>query len=154
LPFSQKLPANNRWVQIAENIPWDDIVEVYNRQLKNTRTGASNIIPRVVIGTLMVKHLLNLSDRDTILALQENIYIQHFLCFDNIIYDAPFNASLFVEIRNRMGIAELEKINDMIYRYLMAMTDQKINISQDKISKDKDDGSLLIRVGSAVPVDL
>ena len=98
-PFSQKLPANNRWVQLAENIPWDDIVEVYNRQLNNTRTGALNINPRVVIGALMVKHLLNLSDRDTILAIQKNIYIQHFLGFDNIIYDTPFNPSLFVEIR-------------------------------------------------------
>jgi hypothetical protein len=38
-----------------------------------------------------------------------------------------------------MGLAELEKINDMIYRHSMAMTDQEINISQDKISKDKDD---------------
>ncbi len=33
-PFSQKLPANNRWVQLAENIPWDDIVKVYTRQMK------------------------------------------------------------------------------------------------------------------------
>jgi hypothetical protein len=38
-----------------------------------------------------------------------------------------------------MGMAELEKINDMIYRYSMAMTDQEINISQDKNIKDKDD---------------
>ncbi len=68
-PFSQKLPANNRWVQLAENIPWDDIIDVYNRQLNNTKTGASNINPRVVIGALMVKHLLNLINRDTILAI-------------------------------------------------------------------------------------
>jgi IS5 family transposase len=113
-PFTQKLRANNSWVHLTENIPWDDIVEVYNRQLKNTRTGASNIKPRVVIGALRVKHLLTLSDRDTILAIQENIYIQYFLGFDNIIYDAPFNPSLFVEIRKRMGLAEFEKINDMI----------------------------------------
>jgi hypothetical protein len=131
-PFSQNLRADNRWVQLAANIPWDDIVKVYTREMKNTRTGASNINPRVVIGALMVKHLLNLSDRDTILAIQENIYIQHFLGFDNIIYDAPFNPSLFVEIRKRMGLAELEKINDMIYRHSMSMTDQEINISQDK----------------------
>jgi IS5 family transposase len=78
----------------------DDIVDVYNRQLNNTKTGASNINPCVVIGTLMVKHLLNLSDRDTILAIQVNICIQHFIGFDNIIYDAPFNPSLFVKFRS------------------------------------------------------
>jgi hypothetical protein len=36
-------------------------------------------------------------------------------------------------------MAELEKINDMIYRHSMAMTDQEINISQDKNLKEKDD---------------
>jgi hypothetical protein len=59
--------------------------------------------------------------------------------FDYISYDVPFNPSLFVEIQKRMGMAELIKINDMIYRHSMAMTDEEINISQDKISKDKDD---------------
>jgi hypothetical protein len=68
-PFSEKLTANNRLVQLAENIPWDDIVDLYNRQLNNTKTGASNINPRVMIGALMVKYSLNLSDRDTILAI-------------------------------------------------------------------------------------
>jgi hypothetical protein len=74
-PFSQKLPANNRWIHLAENIPWEDILQVYNRQLNNNSKGASNINPRVVIGALMAKHLLILSDRDTILAIHENIYI-------------------------------------------------------------------------------
>jgi IS5 family transposase len=114
-PFSQNLRADNRWVQLAANIPWDDIVKVYTRQMKNNRTGASNINPRVVIGSLMVKHILNLSDRDTILAIQENIYIQYFLGFDNIIFEAPFNPSLYVEIRKRLGMTDLEKINDLIY---------------------------------------
>ena len=145
-PFSQKLPANNRWVHLAENIPWDKIVDEYNRQLNNTKTGASNINPLVVIGDLMVNHLLNLSDRDTILAIKENIYIQHFLGFDNIIYDTPFNPSLFVKIRKRMGMVELEKINNMNYRHSMVMTIQEINPNQDKNSKDQnDDTSVMAR---------
>ena len=104
---------------------------MYNRQLNNNSTGASNINPRVVIGALMVKHLLNLSDRDTILAIQENIYIQYFLGFDNIIFDAPFNPSLFVEIRKRMRLDELEKMNDMIYRHSFYITKKEVNINQD-----------------------
>ena len=88
-PFSRHLPANNRWVQLASQIPWDDIVGIYDLQLNNFSTGASNINPRVAIGVLMVKHLLNASDRDTILAIQENIYIQYFLEFNRIVYDEP-----------------------------------------------------------------
>ena len=104
---------------------------MHNRHLNNTQTVAFNINPRVVIGALMAKYLLNRSDRDTILVIQGNIYVQHFLGFDHIMYDAPFNRSLFVKTRNRMGMAELEKINDLIYGYSLAMTDQEINTNQD-----------------------
>jgi hypothetical protein len=31
-------------------------------------------------------------------------YILYFFGFDSITYDEPFNASLFVEIRKRMGM--------------------------------------------------
>jgi hypothetical protein len=41
-PFSQNLRADNRWVQLAANIPWDDIDKVYTREMKNTKTGATN----------------------------------------------------------------------------------------------------------------
>ena len=137
--FSQKLPANNRWVQLAEKIPWDDIVEVYNRQFHNTPTGISHINPRVVIGALMVKHLLKLTDRDTIFAVQENLYIQYFLGFDNIMFVAPFDPSLLVEIEKRMGMAELEKIRDIIYKVSFTKTYEKTNIIQDKNAKNEND---------------
>ncbi len=58
----------------------------------------------MAIAALIVTHFLNASDRDTILAIQENIYFQYFLGFDSIVYDEPFNASLFVEIRKWMGM--------------------------------------------------
>ncbi len=104
----------------------DDIVQMYSRQLNNNSTGASNINPRDVLGALMVKHLLNLSDRDTILPIQENTCTQHYLGLDNVIFDTSFNLALSMEIRKRMGIAELEKMNDMIYRHSFSMTKQGV----------------------------
>jgi hypothetical protein len=120
------LPTNNRWIHLAENISWDDIIQVYNRQLNNNSTGASNINPRLVIGPPMVKHFLNLIDRDSILAIQENYTIQYFLGFDKLIYDTPFNPSLFVGIRKRMGLDELEKMNYVIYRHSFYITEKNI----------------------------
>ncbi len=134
-PFNRHLPKDNRWVQLASSIPWDEIVGVYERQLNNSITGASNINPRVVIGALMVKHLLNISDRDTIIAIQENIYIQHFLGFDTMIFEAPFNASLFVEIRKRMGLENIEKINDLIYTHSV----HQIKKASDSYNDNDDD---------------
>jgi IS5 family transposase len=78
---------------------------------------ASNINPRLSIGALMVKHLLNISDRDTIISIQENIFIKHFLGFDSFVYEEPFNASLFIEIRKRLGIEYVEQINDLIFKH-------------------------------------
>ena len=91
-------------------------MNLYLNQLNNHRTGAANINPRVVLGAMMVKHTLNISDEDTIQMIRENIYIQYFLGFDSFSSKAPFYSSLFVEIRKRMGMAELNRINDAIYK--------------------------------------
>ena len=85
--------------------------------MNNSKTEASNINPRVLIGALMVIHLLNTSDRDAIIAIHESISIQHFLGFDTMILEALFNASQFVEFRKRMGLEHIEKINDLIYKH-------------------------------------
>ena len=139
-PFTRHLPKTNRWVELAASIPWDDIIGVYRKQLNNFATGASNINPRVAIGALMVKHLLNTSDRDTITAIEENIYIQHFLGFDNIIFEEPFNASLFVEIRKRMGLENVEKVNDLIYTHSLLQM-KKAADAKNKKKDDVDGGS-------------
>ena len=118
-PFSAHLNPTNRWVRLAHEIPWDSIVNVYLNQMNNHKTGASNINPRIVLGSLMVKHMMNISDEETIQMISENLYIQYFLGFDSFTSEAPFDSSLFVEIRKRMGIEELDRINDVIYQAAM-----------------------------------
>ena len=122
-PFSEHLYASNRWVRLANEIPWDSIVNVYLNQLNNHATGASNINPRVILGALMVKHMQNISDEETIQMIRENVYIQYFLGFDSLTSKAPFDSSLFVEIRKRMGMEQLNRINDVIYQAAMVNRD-------------------------------
>jgi IS5 family transposase len=93
IPFSEHLDASNRWVRLSHEIPWDSIVNVYLNQLNNHSTGASNINPRVILGALMVKHLQNISDEETIQMIRENIYIQYFLGFDSFTSKAHFDSS-------------------------------------------------------------
>ncbi len=88
-PFSEHLDASNRWVRLANEIPWDSIVNVYLNQLNNHATGASNINPRVILGALMVKHMQNISDEETIQMIRENIYVQYFLGFDSFTSKGP-----------------------------------------------------------------
>ncbi len=113
-PFSKHLNEFNRWVVLAAKIPWDELVSVYRKQLANTKTGASNINPRVVLGSLIIKHICNLTDREVIDQIQENMYMQYFIGYNSFSDEAPFDASLFVEIRNRLGIEQINAMNEKI----------------------------------------
>lgn len=115
-PFSKHLNGCNRWVILAHKIPWDDLVRVYNRQLSNSKTGASSVNPRVILGALIIKHICNLSDRETIDQIQENMYMQYFIGYSSFSDEAPFDASLFVEIRNRLGIDQINAMNERIIK--------------------------------------
>ena len=66
------LSKSNRWVKLADSLPWDKIEKEYNRRLKNIHNGAGNKPARMVVGALIVKHMENLSDAKTIQSIQEN----------------------------------------------------------------------------------
>jgi len=68
---------------------------------------------RLVIGALIIKHKLTLSDEETVMQIQANPYLQYFVGF-SCYKDVPqLAASLFVEIRMRIGekvFASFEKV--------------------------------------------
>jgi transposase, IS5 family len=113
-PFSQKLDPSNRWILLADRIPWDKIVAQYNKQMSGSKEGRPPISGRIVIGALILKHINNWDDRETILQIQENMYMQYFLGLDSFSTAPVFDASLFVEIRKRMTDTVLNAINEEI----------------------------------------
>ena len=58
---------------------------------------------RLVIGAVIIKHKLCLSDVETVQQIQENPYLQFFVGLPGYQTAEPFVSSLFVEIRKRMG---------------------------------------------------
>ena len=92
----------NRWVKLADNLPWDRIEKEYNKHLKNSHCGASNKPARMVVGALIVKHVENLSDEKTIQAIQENPYMQYLLGLDKFMEKPVFVPELFVLVRKRL----------------------------------------------------
>lgn len=71
-PFHQQLDPNNRWVQLAELVPWDELAGIYAKHL-DPGAGRESVDLRMVIGALIIKHKLSLTDRDTVLMISENI---------------------------------------------------------------------------------
>jgi len=116
LPFAGELDATNRWVRLADAMPWEALTEVYNKALSST-IGRPALSARVVIGALIVKHMLNLTDEETIAQIRENPYLQYFLGYPCYRYDHTFEPSLFVTIRKRLGEESLGVINELFINH-------------------------------------
>ena len=131
------LDKSNRWVQMGDRLPWTDIEKVYNSKLGNQEKGAGNKPARMVVGAMIVKHKLGLSDQETIDIIRENPYMQY-LCGLSEFTDKPiFDSSLFVTIRKR--ISE-EEINAMTTRMLLKQQRVLEERHRQKEQEAKDSG--------------
>jgi transposase, IS5 family len=113
-PFERELNPNNRWVVLAGLIPWDEISSLYFKNVPASNTGRPALNPRIVIGSLIIKHMCNLDDREAVDQIAENIYMQYFLGYTSFIKEPPFDASLFVDFRKKLGMDSLNAINEKI----------------------------------------
>ena len=102
-PFQTDLDENNRWVVLAGCIPWDELAQAYHKALGQSGQGRPNKDARLVIGAVIIKHKLCVSDRETVAQIQENPYLQYFVGLSGYQQAAPFAPSLLVEVRKRMG---------------------------------------------------
>ncbi len=131
-PFTKHLDPCNRWIRLAKQVPWDKIVNVYQKQLNNSMTGAGGINPRVAIGAIFIKHMCDLSDRETVQQMQENVYMQYFIGYSSFSYEPAFDASLFVDLRKRFGADQINEINETIMGLVTGeeMKNEKEDIQQ------------------------
>ena len=139
-PFSQSLNPHNRWVILANKIPWDLLVSTYQTQMNNSQTGAEGINPRVAIGAMILKHICNMSDRETVMQIQENMYMQYFIGYSSFSTEEPFDASLFVEFRKRLGMEQINFINENILGLSHVKSDKKSDGKNDESNDDENIG--------------
>src|SRR5690606_22609519 len=112
-PFEQALTSENRWVRLSNLLPWDKLATQYDKLFKSSE-GRRPLNGRIVIGAVIIKHMLNLSDRETILQIQENVFMQYFLGYSSFTNEAPFDPSLFVDIRQRLSLEVMNSINEIV----------------------------------------
>lgn len=112
-PFQQQLDPRNRWVRMAAVVPWDELDKVFFTRMSE-RYGRAIVDLRVVLGALIIKHLEGLLDEDTIDFIAENLYAQYFLGSPSFQTEPVFSATLFVEIRRRLGKQGAQELNDRL----------------------------------------
>ncbi len=142
IPFLQHLDPNNRWVKLAGLIAWDKLANIYYRRMSDSQ-GAPTIDARMVIGAVIIKHVLDIDDREVVEQIKENIYLQYFVGLSSFQTCEPFDASLMVSIRKRLGQHLMEEFNREVL--LQAGIIPKNNTTDAAATndgqKDKDDSN-------------
>lgn len=63
--YSLELNPSNQWIQLGFLLPWDKLVKIYSSKFSE-KNGTPSVNPRWIIGSLIIKHILNLSDQETL----------------------------------------------------------------------------------------
>ena len=145
-PFEANLDPENRWVKMASVVPWDDFARIIQKKM-STRMGRPSIDLRIVIGAILVKHIMNLSDEETILYIQENIYVQFFVGLSGFQKETVFTPSLFVKLRRRLGLDGAQKMNELLLERAQDLRlihsgkvkDEKINKNDNEDQSEGED---------------
>jgi len=134
-PFGGTLSSENRWVKLANLLPWDEMVSVYVKSMSK-KMGRKAVDPRVSVGTLIIKHILRATDEDTIEFIKENPWLQYFLGYREYRYEQPFASSLFVSIRRRLSIKALEELTEEFMIHVRKV-EEKIATKKKKSDRGK-----------------
>ena len=113
--YQLNLDPSNRWIQLASIMPWDDMVKHWTSQYSKSM-GAAGINPRILLGAMIIKHKLNLTDEQTILIISENPYMQFFLGLEEFNPKPLFSATLFVDIRKKIGSQTFDQLSELVIK--------------------------------------
>jgi hypothetical protein len=110
------------------------------KRMSKNGIGRKPVNPRIVLGSLIIKHLCDLDDRETIDQISENIYMQCFLGYPSFTSEKPFDASLFVEIRKRLSLDFINTINEKIVELktrfeASTVTQTQVSAKNDTVAK-------------------
>jgi hypothetical protein len=136
LPFGGKLSGDNRWIKLAELIPWDELEDYYAAQFCKG-FGAPAKPFRMALGALIIKARLNLTDEELVEQIKENPYLQFFIGLEAFEYAAPFDPSMMVYFRKRLPESVVNDCNERIIRHGLAV----IQSTASQHDQDDDPGS-------------
>ena len=117
-PMGLHMNPDNRWVRLADRIPWDEF-EVKYAKLFPSDTGNVAKPLRMALGALIIQTKFQYSDRELVEQIAENPYLQYFIGLPGFREEAPFDASTLVLFRKRISAEMLMEVNE----YLLAHKD-------------------------------
>ena len=112
--FDGEFDPTNRWVVLAQLIPWDQFEERYASRFASSRFGRMAKPVRMALGALIIKERCGFPDEELVEQIKENPYLQYFIGLTKFQKKAPFDPSLMVHFRKRFSAKTLQEINEII----------------------------------------
>lgn len=150
LPFEGKLSEDNRWVIMAELIPWAEFEDEYAR-LFDEKMGAPAKSFRMALAALIIQEKLGTKDRETVAQIQENPYLQYFIGLSKYSNNLPFNSSMMVYFRKRINREMIDKINRAMVKNEIK---KKLEEEQEESKTNNQNRGKLILDASCSPADI
>lgn len=145
--------AENRWVKLAQIVPWDLVDKKYAENFVGKKTGNPAIESRMAFGSLVIKEELHLSDEDTVAMIAENPHCQYFIGMEEFLDKAPFDASKLTAFRKRFSPEAMAEINEAIIAAQKKDPPPPAENGDDSDGDDNNDGTLILDATCA-PADI
>ena len=155
LPVAMQLSPDNRWVIMAQLIPWSKFESEYAEKFSE-KMGAPAKPFRMALGALIIKETLGISDRETVEQIKENPYLQYFIGLSEYSNDSPFEASMMVYFRERIKMDFVKKINQKMVKDFQAETEEtetEKKKEETELAEVKNRGKLILDA-TATPADI
>lgn len=128
-PIGLHMNSENRWVKMADAIPWDVFEKKYARLFKGKNGRVAKPL-RLALGSLIIQTKYQYSDRELVDQLTENPYYQYFIGLPGYQEEPPIDASTLVLFRKRLKMDVIMEANE----YMLKAFDEK-----DSSDKKDDD---------------
>lgn len=133
------LDPNNRWVRMAELVPWNEVEKTYAKNFG--KTGAPAHPARMALGALLIKQVTGFTDAALVDNVAENPYMQFFIGLSEFGSTCPFGASTLVAFRKRFPDDEVLRINALVAERARKEVEGDDTDSDDGDNGDDGDGS-------------
>lgn len=105
----------NRWIKLADIMPWEEIEDVYSRQFVGVR-GQVAKSARMAFAALYIQTEEGFTDEQTRQHIQENPYMQYFCGIESYTIESPFDTSMMTYFRKRISGEMIQEINERVFR--------------------------------------
>ena len=119
-PMGLHMNPNNRWIKMADSVPWDVFEKKYSCLFK-TNTGNVAKPVRMALRALIIQTKFQYSDRELVEQITENPYLQYFVGLPGYQEEPPFDSSTLVLFRKRINAQMIAEANE----YMLSSRNKK-----------------------------